>query len=96
MARLCRMACGREAASTLRHDPSDAGWARPLTEKRRAAGPAIDNQLFGESQRKTKRRGSMRRARRRPPILGLARLGRLCRHGIFCKCGGSRHYEDSG
>ena len=28
-------------------------------------------------------------------ILGLARLGRLCRQGIFCKCGGSRHYEDS-
>ena len=27
-------------------------------------------------------------------ILGVAGLGRLCWHGIFCKCGGSRHYED--
>ena len=27
-------------------------------------------------------------------ILGVARLGPLCCHGIFCKCRGGRHYED--
>ena len=27
-------------------------------------------------------------------ILGVAGLGRLCWHGIFCKCRGVRHYEE--